>query len=785
MEEHVEVHDAVCEAILFKNEENGYTVAIFSDTSSNTSFTATGIMPFLECGDRISLYGKWTVHNTYGRQFQVSKFLHIVMHSEEEIVTYLSSGIILGIGPALAGRIVDRFGKETLTVMRDEPKRVAQIKGITLKRAKAASLQLIEKSDFQELSILLSSFGIGMARVAAIYRKYGSSSLQIVQSNPYRLADEMNGIGFRTADILAAHFGCDPDSSFRIGSALIYCMSQMQNDGNTYIYQETLFEHARRLLYSDRDDVEEARGTAGDVAHKNARCMDMSRTIDVSHPGYQELILKKRIIAYRITQDNQIEILSERYAGADVRIAFSSTLEAEIYVAKSISARTKRTIPDISLHGLREEMEEICKRIMIDPDDTQVSAVVSAAVAPFSIITGGPGTGKTTIIRLLVSYFTEKKRKVVLCAPTGRAAKRMYEASLQKASTIHRLLEIERVQEHEQETIFKRNHDNPIDADIIIVDETSMLDIFLFRSFLDAVNEDTQVVFVGDQDQLPSVGPGNVLADMIASKTVSVCRLTKIFRQAAISRIVQNAHRILLGESLVFDQSLESDCMLIARDYSEGISQAVCKLYANVLPEVYQIDVLRDAVVLCPSRKGPAGIIALNEILQSTVISADAPHVYAHGCHFHVADKVMQIRNNYDLSFTGSDNAHGTGVFNGEMGVIKEINPSEGLVTVELDDTRLVTYDKSSLDDLDLAYATTVHKSQGSEFPIVILAVPAGSSVLNNRNLLYTAVTRAKTRLFIVADRKTLEKMVRTSHQSRRLTSLCAFLQMYGKYGGD
>ena len=435
------------------------------------------------------------------------------------------------------------------------------------------------------------------------------------------------------------------------------------------------------------------------------------------------------------------------------------------------------------IEKIKQKISHSTGQMGIELAPEQKNAVLMAANSYISIITGGPGTGKTTIIRVLADFFQSNSKKVVLCAPTGRAAKRMSEASGISARTIHRLLEIDRGAESNTSIVFKRTQENPIEADAVIVDETSMLDSYLFYCLVRAIDKKTQVIFVGDSDQLPSVGAGNVLADLIRSGVIPVERLTQIFRQAAQSRIVLNAHRILSGEPILFDQSLESDCMLIHMESAAQIAQAVAKLCSQVLPNVYGINVLRDAAVLSPSRKGPAGINALNPLLQAAIGNTGEPHCISHGFSFRLLDKVMQTRNNYDLSFINQDGTQGSGVFNGELGYISEIDLASDCITVEMDDGRVVIYDRAAMDDLEPAYAMTVHKSQGSEYPVVVLAIAPSSPMLNNRNLLYTAITRAKKKLFIVTSRHTLEKMIHSYAQISRMTSLCEFLQIYTSGG--
>jgi len=796
--------EAVCTDVIFRNEENGYTVAVFlksstladiseqpdherlaSDKPSDSymtarSFTAVGYMPFLEVGDYAGLSGIWVNHGMYGMQLQADRYTQMAPRTPQAILQYLSSGTIHGIGPRLAEKIISAFGSDTLRVIREEPEKLSRIKGITRQKAVLISRQMAEKGDFQELSLLMTPFGLGMGKILSIYRHFGSSSMYIVKNNPYRLADEIYGIGFRTADSLAAQFGCDPASPFRIGSALIYCLKQAENEGHTFLPLPELFAGTQVILSLktpvSQDNPESADDfpAEGAVRDKNQKVPDI-----VLNEGYHTCVLSKRILPYRISPEGVFNIADETDKAGDIRIAFPKTIEAEISSAKMISRKSVKQLPVSGRLEIEKNMSLSAVQMDIELAPEQKDAILMAASSYVSVITGGPGTGKTTIIRVLTDYFNGSGQAVVLCAPTGRAAKRMTEATGLPAKTIHRLLEMERGAESNDAILFKRNEENPIEADVIIADEVSMLDVFLLSSLLRAVADKTQIVFVGDQDQLPSVGSGNVLSDIIQSTMIPVVKLTQIFRQAAQSRIVLNAHRILKGEPILFDQSFESDCMLVHMDSAAQIAQAVASLCSHVLPDIYGIDVLRDTAVLCPSRKGPAGVQALNLLLQSAAGNTGEPHMEVRGFSFRISDKVMQTRNHYDLAFKNPDGTIGTGVFNGELGIVLEIDSNGGTLTVELDDGRQVIYDRAALDDLDPAYAVTVHKSQGSEFPVVVLAITPGSPMLNNRNLLYTAITRAKKKLFIVSDRRTLNRMIHSRSQSARMTSLCALLRIY------
>ena len=799
--------EAFCQDIIYRNEDNGYAVAVFEykpvtpnesitpsdgiapdlrhDTRSvkSRSFTATGSMPFLESGDFALLSGTWVLHNTYGLQLQVDHFSQIAPRTPEAILQYLSSGIIHGLGPKLAEKIVGLFREDTIRVIREEPAKLARIKGITQKKAREISEQVVTKGDYQELALLLTPYGLGAGKILSIFRRFGTSSLHVVKSNPYRLADEVFGIGFRTADALAAQFGCDPASPFRMGSALMYCMSQAENEGHTFLPLIQLFTRMHVLLDSSRSQPSSLKNNTDPVEESGGRITESlvseDNSVERYREGFRQMLATKSILAYRMDADGVFSFTGEKDTSDDIRVSFPKTLEAEISSAKMIAQKLAQQQPVLDPEEIDAAIAETSGQMNVELDPEQKKAVRMAARSSVSIITGGPGTGKTTIIRVLTDYFTLHHKSIVLCAPTGRAAKRMTEASGIPAKTIHRLLEMERAADSNSAVVFKRNEENPIETDVIIVDEVSMLDAALLQHLLRAVDPKTRIVFVGDQDQLPSVGAGNVLSDMIRAGSIPTGTLTQIYRQTERSRIVLNAHRVLHGQSIMFDQTIDSDCMLVHMDSPDQIAQAVSKLCSQVLPVVYGIDVIRDAMVLCPSRKGPSGVTSLNPLLQKAAGNAVGAHIDAHGFSFRRKDKVMQTRNHYDLAYKNPDGTQGSGVFNGELGMVCEIDTALDCLTVEMDDGRKVLYDRAALDDLDPAYAVTVHKSQGSEFPVVILAIAPGSPMLNNRNLLYTAITRARKRLFIVTSKDTLDRMIRSRKQSSRMTSFCEWLRIY------
>lgn len=753
---------AICETILFRNEENGYTVALLrknleassSDKIAPTEqvFTGVGEMPFLDVGDHVLLKGAWNTHPSYGKQYEVTSCIPVLPHDRASVVKYLSSGVFHGIGLKLAEKIVDKFGEDTLDIIKNDPDKVSLIKGISKAKAKTFSEQLLEKENTQELFLLLTQFGFGINRIVAIYEQYGSDSVSMIKENPYRLADEMKGIGFLKADQMALQFGCDRSSPIRKKCALLYILQQIQNEGNTCIPLNMLLLRCADLLSEDAVGLDE---------------------------GFWALFHSREIVCYTFV-GNELKILDSEFLFStipyeEIRTSLLSLLQKElksgVMLSRRLESSGKKEVSAIT----EAELVSVSEAMGLILADEQKKAVLTAMTEKISVITGGPGTGKTTIIRVILHFFSSRGKKAILCAPTGRAAKRLAEAADMEARTIHRLLEVERSSMSEG-IVFVKNEDNPIETDVIVVDEVSMLDTSLFFHLLSAISEKTSIVFVGDQNQLPSVGPGNVLADLISSGFIKTTCLTQIFRQAEKSGIAVNAHRILRGEYPVFDQTLESSCMLVSKGTGEDIQEAVIKLCAHILPKIYQIDVLKDVAVLSPVRKGAGGVAEMNKKLQDVFCDANSKTLKMSNLSFHVGDKVMQTKNNYDLAYSATNGSVGTGVFNGETGIVSKIE-SNGLI-VKFEDGRVVEYDKNAAADLDLAYAITVHKSQGSEYPVVILAISPGSPVLNNKNLLYTALTRAKKRIFVVSSKEILQRMIHTKQRDKRMTSLGMFLKM-------
>lgn len=736
--------------IIFRNEQNGYTVCTLQDDT-----VVVGTLPFIHPGETVRLTGNWVDHPDYGRQFQANHFELAIPKTAKAIRHYLASGLIQGIGEKTADRLVKAFGEQTLDVLRHAPEKVARIKGIGPNRARQFAEQLQEKAAYQDLMLLLGPLGVGTGIVMRIYRHYGRKALDVLSENPYVLADEVDGIGFLTADRLARDLGLDPAALPRLTSAFLYVLNQASGRGHTALPLSGCLDEVRQLT---------------------------GQPVDADHEVVRLLMSDQRIY-----MEESLDPSADRLASSPtVRLcAVSAAWHAEKQSAERLIELLRS--PPRLFQGLSDQqtvrsvVSRVCaqQNLVLAPEQAQ--AIEQALAHSISILTGGPGTGKTTIIRMLCDCMEEEGGRILLAAPTGRAARRMSEAAGREAKTLHRLLALGFSPDKGREQA-----EDPLElaCDLLIVDEVSMMDIYLFRSLLSALVAGTRVLLVGDADQLPSVGPGDVLKNLINSHLLPVTRLTRIFRQSEESLIIRNAHRIHDGEWPFVDQSLHSSFLMIYKEHTADMATAAIRLCQTILPEQYQLDPLRDVQVLTPVRKGLAGTQNLNVALQAALnptddSDQDQKTVSAHGSRFAIGDKVMHIRNNYELAWTSLSDTetNGQGIFNGETGTVVKVDPESRTVYVLYDDDRLTAYDPSVLDVLELAYAMTIHKSQGSEYPVVVLVLPPGAPQLLTRNLLYTAVTRASDKLLLISSRSTLGAMIRNNTAYLRHTLLPEWLR--------
>ena len=723
--------------IIFRNEDNGYTVMVLKGVKEEDELTCVGSFPVVTQGASVELEGNFTQHPVYGKQFQAVRLTEKMPEDALAMERYLGSGAIKGIGAALAGRIVRHFGEDTLRIIEDEPERLSEVKGISEKKAREIAIQIAEKSDMRKAMMFLQKYGISLNLGAKIYQKYGDSVYSVLQENPYRLADDISGVGFKIADEIAYRIGIHTDSDYRIKSGMIYTLLQATGEGHVYLPKEELFRRASELLGVDSSYME-----------KHLVDLAMDRKIIQKEQGDQVLVYPAQ---YYYLELNTARMLRE----LDIFCP-----EDEKMVERRISQIEKETGTVL--------------------DEMQKKAVREAAGHGLLVLTGGPGTGKTTTINAIIRYFEGEGAEIRLAAPTGRAAKRMTEATGYEAQTIHRLLELSGMPEDDREgqpIHFERNAENPLETDVIIIDEMSMVDIHLIHSLLMAITAGTRLILVGDENQLPSVGPGNVLRDIIRSGQFPVVELKKIFRQASESDIVVNAHKINKGEQVEINNK-SRDFFFLKRYDADIIIRVVIALIQEKLPKYVEAKPF-EIQVLTPMRKGLLGVERLNQILQRYLNPPDASKKekeIGQGL-FREGDKVMQVRNNYQLEWEirgryGIPIEKGVGVFNGDTGIIRTINDFAETAEVEFEDGRWAEYSFKQLEELELAYAVTIHKSQGSEYPAVIIPLLSGPRMLMNRNLLYTAVTRARRCVTVVGSEETFREMIRNEKQQRRYSSL-------------
>lgn len=727
--------EGTIEEIIFSNEINGYTVCEIR--KDKDVITAVGFMPFVNAGEVLKICGRWVTHPDYGEQFKVEMYEKMLPKTTEAIEKYLSSGLIKGVGPATAKKIVKRFGEQTIEIIQHCPVRLAEIKGINPQKAIKIGQVFEEQRELRDVVLFFQEYGISPTYSAKIYRAFGSDTIEQIRENPYRLSDEIFGISFKTADRIAKSLGIDPESKYRISSGIRYVLSQAAVDGHTFIDEEKLKGYTSQLL---------------DVSIENIDDVLIS------------LVLKKAVY---VEKDEGIS-----------KVYLSSFYNAELGVCRKLVE-----LSNIKFNGNLDDFEERIREVQTKEGiilaHKQKEAIMEALINGVLVITGGPGTGKTTIIKSIIALLEAEGYEFALAAPTGRAAKRMSEATGYEAKTIHRLLEIGYTTD-EDELVFARTEANPLEADVIIIDEMSMVDIVLMNHLLKAVPVGARLILVGDVDQLPSVGPGNVLRDIIKSEVIKTVKLSEIFRQAEESMIVVNAHKINRGEKPILN-TRDKDFFFVSRNSYSDTVRTIVDLCQRRIPDAYGFDPMKHIQVLTPMRKGPVGVGSLNIELQKVLNPEDKnkKQKVFRDYIFREGDRVMQIKNNYNLKWEkpGDWRQSGTGVFNGDMGIIQEIDDEDQRVVVCFDDERLVEYDFTILDELEPAFAVTIHKSQGSEFPVVILPVFPGPKVLMTRNLLYTAITRAREMVILVGARDFLDEMIENDRETKRNSDLSGKLR--------
>lgn len=731
------------EHIIYRNEASGYTVLVLA--TEGEELTCVGMFRGVDEGESLEVRGSFTEHALYGRQLKAEAFCVTQPEDAVSIERYLRSGAVKGIGAALASRIVKKFGADTFRIMEEEPERLAEIKGISERIARDIGMQMEEKKELRDAMIFLQKLGISGTLAAKIYEAYGMGLYGILRENPYKLAEDIIGVGFKKADEIAARAGIRIDSEYRMQSGLLYTLQTASGEGHSYLPEEELSDKAANLLGLPKEALE------GQL---------------------ENLAMEKKVVLKKEEEKRLVYTAAFYYAEmncARMLIDLNRALETDGSILSSEESRQLGRI-----RTLENEQK-------IELDELQRQAVLESIRHGILILSGGPGTGKTTTINTMIRYFAQEGMDILLAAPTGRAAKRITEATGYEAKTIHRLLELNgsiSEDNSRRSAKFERDADNPLEADVIIVDEMSMVDLFLLQSLLRAVAQGTRLILVGDMDQLPSVGPGQVLHDLIKSEAFPTVILKRIFRQAGESDIVVNAHLINEGKHILLDNK-SRDFFFLERNDVNVIYKHIVQLVQEMLPRYVQAS-STDIQVLTPMKKGSLGVEALNRILQQ-YLNPPGPDKKEHSVGqedlFRVGDKVMQIKNNYQLEWEVVSKYNiaidrGIGIFNGDMGIIREINDFSSTLVVEFDEHRRVTYSFAGLDELELAYAVTIHKSQGSEYPAVVLPVLTGPRLLFNRNLLYTAVTRAKNCVTILGSSRTLQEMIDNVGGNLRHTSL-------------
>ena len=723
--------------IIYQNKDNGY--AVLSMNVDDEEEICVGIFRGVDNGENLEITGEYVEHPSYGFQFKANSFKVVEPDDLLSMERYLGSGAIKGVGEALAKRIVKRFGKDTFRVIEEEPERLVEVKGISERIAQQITDQMIEKREIREAFLFLQKYGITNTLAVKIYEKYGMGMYGILKENPYRLAEDIQGVGFRLADEIAEKIGIHTDSDYRIRSGILYTLLQASLEGHMFLPMRVLVRRSADLLQVPEEAI---------------------------RAQIQNLHMDHKVVVKKTTDEPEVYAFSYYYAELNCA-----------RMLRELNVLMESELLDSEEKRIETILQRILKEQGLELDELQKNAVLECVKHGIMILSGGPGTGKTTTINTIIRYFDQEGMDILLAAPTGRAAKRMTEATGYEARTIHRMLEINGGMEDGSRARFERNGENPLEADVVIIDEMSMVDIYLFQSLLEAVSVGTRLILVGDVDQLPSVGPGQVLQDLIESKSFPTVMLKKIYRQAGESDIVMNAHRINMGQKIALNNK-SKDFFFLPRNDVQVIYKHMIQLITEKLPRYVEAQPY-DIQVLTPMRKGSLGVETLNEILQRYLNPAD-PSRKEHAAGdriFREGDKVMQIKNNYQLEWEivsqyGIRIDSGSGVFNGDIGTIRRIREESSTVQVEYDEHRLVEYTFSQLDEIELAYAITIHKSQGSEYPAVLLPLLSGPKMLMNRNLLYTAVTRARKCVTILGSQEVVDGMIENENQYHRYTGL-------------
>ncbi len=730
------------ERVIFRNEKNGYSV--LNVECEDGLVCVVGILPQITEGEQLIFTGQFVFHDSYGEQFSAVSYEKTEHKTYDSIVKYLSGGFLKGIGPALAGKIVKLYGLDSLTVMKENPEKISRIKGISKKNAQEYSGILKSREKFQELFLFLSGNNISSNACVKAENYFGENALEIIKGNPYLLFEADLGVKFHDIDKIALELGFDKAGDPRIFCAAYAILKNALLLGHTCLPFKILFKETSVLL-----------------GWKYSR---------------NEENIKKLTDNFKLFIDTENEIA-----------ALKTAYLTEKKIARIITGKIAKKLKISNDENLGSDILKGIKEFSNYPDNIQIMAMERCILNSVTVITGGPGTGKTTILSFLCKYLKNIEKKVALAAPTGRAAKRMQEVTGFEAKTIHRLLEFQYKSEREDfDFVFLKNSSDPIDADYIFIDEASMVDIFLMKALLEATGENTAIIFMGDINQLPAVGAGNALKDIINSKVVECIALEKIYRQESGSVIALNSHSILNGEYPLFENKRQSECILIEKNDDNIKNKAVIKLYSEILQDTYGLDITRDVQILTPTKKGPCGTVELNLHLQKifSPVNFKDKKDDLNSRKFLKGDKVIQTRNNYDILWTMKNNSKisGKAVLNGEIGFVIDSDKYSGTVTVIFDDERLVNYTRNEIEDLELAYAITVHKSQGSEYKATVLVIPEAPRPLMNRNLLYTAFSRARQMVFVISEERLINKMLNNSDVSSRCTLLCGLIkEEYGK----